>query len=82
MKSSYNIPRHAHIVFLWCSIFAALISLGSIMAFMVLMPENDHGRQAILTACRAFGPGFLASVLIASISYRALRLRRKKIEAE
>ena len=46
------------------------------VAFWVLMPDNEHGRRAILTAHRAFGPGLLAGLLIAIASFRALRATR------
>jgi len=66
------IPRHAFVVFFYCAIFTATIRLGSIIAFLVLMPDNEHGRYGVCTAFRAFSPGFLAAVLIAVASYRVL----------
>ena len=76
MKVLNYIPRHAFTVFFWCAIFTAIVCLGSIVAFLVLMPHNDHGRRGIFTAFRAFSPGFLAAVLIAVASYRVLRSTR------
>jgi len=72
MKILNYIPRHAFVVFFWCAIFAATMCLGSIVAFLVLMPDNEHGRQGVFTAFRAFSPGLLAAVLIAAASYRVL----------
>jgi hypothetical protein len=77
MKVLNYIPRHAFIVFFWCAILTAVACLGSIIAFLLLMPDNEHGRQGIFTAFRAFGPGFLIAVLIAGASYRVLRSTRK-----
>lgn len=77
MKILSSIPRHAFIVFFWCAIFTATVCLGSIIAFLVLMPEDEHGRRGISTAYRAFSPGLLGAVLIAGASYRALRASRK-----
>lgn len=77
MKILNYLPRHAFIVFFWIAIFTATVCLGSIVAFLTLMPDNEHGRQAIFTALRAFGPGFLVAVLIAGVSYRVLRATRK-----
>jgi len=70
------IPRHAFIIFFWCAIAAALACLGSIVAFLVLMPDNEHGRHGMFTAIRAFGPGVLVGSLIAGASYRVLRSTR------
>ena len=77
MKVLNYIPRHAFTVFFWCAIFTATVCLGSIIAFLVLMPDNENGRQGVFTAYRAFGPGFLVAVLIAGASYRVLRATRK-----
>jgi hypothetical protein len=67
MKISDSISRHAFIVFFWCAVFTAIVCLESIAAFVVLMPDNEHGRQGVYTAYRAFGPGVLAAVLIAGV---------------
>jgi hypothetical protein len=80
MKILNYIPRHAFIVFFWCAIFTAVVCLGSIVAFLVLMPNDEHGRRGIFTAFRAFSPGMLAGVLIAGASYRVLRLTRGRQE--
>lgn len=77
MKVLNYIPRHAFFVFFWCAIFTAIVCLGSIIAFLVLMPDNEHGRRGIFTAFRAFSPGFLAAVLIAGASYHVLRSTRR-----
>ena len=77
MKVLNHIPRHAFIVFFWCATLTAVICLGSIIAFLVLMPDNEHGRQGIVTSFRAFSPGLLVAVLIAGASYRVLRSTRK-----
>ena len=77
MKILNYIPRHAFIVFFWCAIFTAVVCAGSMIAFVVLMPENEHGRQGILTGFRAFTPGLLAGVLIAAASYRVLHATRR-----
>jgi hypothetical protein len=77
MKILNYLPRHAFIVFFWCAIFTAIICLGSITAFLVLMPDDEHGRRGIFTAFRAFSPGVLAAVLIAAASYRVLRATRR-----
>ena len=77
MKVLDYIPRHAFIVFFWCAVFTAVACLGSIVVFLLLMPDNEHGRQGIITAFRAFSPGFLIAVLIAGASYRVLRSTRK-----
>ena len=76
MKILNYIPRHAFIVFFWCSILTAIICLGSVTAFLVLMSNDEHGGQGIFTAFRAFSPGFFAAVLIAVASYRVLRATR------
>ena len=81
MKILNYIPRHAFVVFFWCAILAATMCLGSIVAFLVLMPDNEHGRQGVFTAYRAFGPGFLVAVLIAGASYRVLRATRNVNES-
>ena len=73
MRLLNYIPRHAFIVFFWCAIFTAIVCLGSMIAFVVLMPDNEHGRPAF----RAFKPGLLAGVLIAVASYRVLRSTRR-----
>ena len=70
-------PRHAFTVFFWCAIFSAVACLGSIVSFLWLMPDNEHGRQGIFTAFRAFSPGLLVAVLIAGASYRVLRSMRR-----
>jgi hypothetical protein len=83
VKILKDIPRHAYHVFFWCAVFTAVVCLGSIAAFWVLMPDNEHGRRAIQTAHRAFGPGLLAGVGIAVTSFRALRafrIRRTAVE--
>jgi hypothetical protein len=77
MKILNYIPRHAFIVFFWWAIFTAAVCLGSIIAFLVVMPDDEHGRQGIFTAFRAYSPGFLVAVLIAGASYRVLRATRK-----
>ena len=77
MKILEYIPRHAFVVFFWVAVFTAIVCLGSIAAFLVLMPENEHGRQAILTAYRTFGSGTLVAVLITVASYRVLRATRQ-----
>lgn len=64
------IPRHAFVVFFWCAIFTATVRRGSIIVFLVLMPEDEHGRRGISTAYRAFSPGLPGAVLIAGASYR------------
>lgn len=76
MKPLDYIPRHAFVVFFWCAIFTAATCLGSVVTFLVLMPDNEHGRQGVFTALRAFSPGFLAAVLIAVASHRVLRSTR------
>jgi hypothetical protein len=76
LKIFNYIPRHAFIVFFWCAIFTAVICLGAMIAFLVLMPDNEHGRQGIITAFRAYSPGLLAAGLIAGASYRVLRATR------
>lgn len=76
MKILDYIPRHAFVVFFWCATVTAIICLGSITAFLVLMPDNEHGRRGIFTAFRAFSPGLLAAVLIAVASFRVLRATR------
>jgi len=76
MKIFQDIPRQAYLVFFGCAVFTALVCLGSIVAFWVLMPDNEHGRRAILTSYRAFGPGLLAGVWIAIASFRVLRATR------
>jgi hypothetical protein len=80
MKVLNYIPRHAFIVFFWCAIFTAIVCLGSIVAFLVLMPDNEHGRQGIVTAFRAYTPGVLVALLIAGASYRVLRSTRQPQE--
>ncbi len=77
MKILNYIARHAFTVFFWCAIFTAIVCLGSIIALLVLMPDNEHGKRGIFTAFRAFSPGFLVAVLIAGASYRVLRSTRK-----
>jgi hypothetical protein len=77
MKVLNYIPRHAFTVFFGCAIFTAIVCLVSIIAFLVLMPDNEHGRRGIFTAVRAFSPGFLVAVLIAGASYRVLHSTRK-----
>jgi hypothetical protein len=76
MKILNHVPRHAFIVFFWCATFTAIICLGSIVAFLVLMPDNEHGRQGVVTAYRAFGPGLLVAALVAGASCRVLRATR------
>lgn len=77
MKVLNYIPRHAFIVFFWCAVFTAVVCVGSIIAFLVLMPDDEHGRRGIVTAFRAYSPGVLAGVLLAGASYRVLRSTRK-----
>ena len=77
MKILEYIPRHAFIVFFWVAVFTAIVCLGSIAAFLVLMPDNEHGRQAIATACRTFGSGVLVAGLIMAASHRVLRATRQ-----
>ncbi len=76
MKLLNYIPRHAFIVFFWCAIFAAIVCLGSMVAFLVLMPDDEHGRRGTVTGLRAFSPGFLAAVLLAGACFRVLRSTR------
>lgn len=80
MKILKYLPRHAFIVFFWCALFTTIVCLGSILAFLVLMPDDEHGRRGIFTAFRAFSPGLLAGVLIAGASYRVLRSTKKLSE--
>ena len=77
MKIFEYIPRRAFIVFFWVAVFTAIVCLGSIAAFMVLMPDNEHGRQAIFTAYRTFGSAVLVAGLIIVASYRLLRATRQ-----
>jgi hypothetical protein len=80
MRILNYIPRHAFIVFFWCAILTAIVCLGSIAAFLVLVPNDEHARRGIFTAFRAFSPGFLAAVFIAAASNRVLRATRNVSE--
>lgn len=82
MKVLNYIPRHAFKIFFWCAVIASVVCLASILAFLVLMPDTEHGRKGIIIAFRAFSPGFLGAVVIAGLSWRVLSVTGKSENAE
>jgi RsiW-degrading membrane proteinase PrsW (M82 family) len=81
MKIQNYMPRQACITFLgWfaiCWSVASVIFMGSIITFVVLMPNDQYGWQGIRSAFWSFLPGVLISVYLAFSSVRELRLIKK-----
>lgn len=77
MNIQNYMPNRACVAFLrWSIILWSLclvIYLGSIVAFVVLMPNDKHGWQGIRTAFLSFSPGALLAAYLIISSYRELR---------
>ncbi len=85
MNIQSYMPNRAFVAFLrlWIIFWSLclVIYLGSIIAFVVLMPNDKHGWQGIRTAFWSFSPGALLAGYLIISSYRELRSIKSAFES-
>jgi hypothetical protein len=64
---------HARVLF-WVSIAMCAMAISAICAAELLMPDNVHGRNGVLTFYRVFGPCLVIEAAVAVWAHRERRL--------
>jgi hypothetical protein len=69
---------HARVLF-WVSIAMCAMAISAICAAELLMPDNVHGRNGVLTFYRVFGPCLVIEAAVAVWAHRQRRMLDKSV---